>query len=461
MNDEVEHFSAIIIGAGQAGPALAGRLTAAGRTVAIVERHHFGGTCVNTGCTPTKAMVASARVAHMARRASEFGVAVKGRVKVDLAAVKSRKDKILLKSRNGVRGWLLGMERCTVIEAHARFVGPKRIQAGDRVLEADNVFINVGGRAVVPAWDGLSDVNWLDNGSIMELDRLPEHLVVVGGSYIGLEFAQMFRRFGGKVSIAERSDRLVSREDQDVSDEIHRILVAEGIDIHLNANCIGCSGSKKPARARIFAEGGAEIRGSHLLLAMGRRPNTDDLGVDEAGVDLDQRGYIKVDDRLETSVKGVFALGDVNGRGAFTHTAYDDFEVVAANLIDGRNRDVSERILTYGLFIDPPLGRVGMTETEARDSGRPLMIAKQEMQRVGRARERSETDGFMKAIVDAETGRILGATILGIEGDEAIHTVTSTMYANAPWTTLCEAVHIHPTVSELIPTLLSKLEPVE
>lgn len=460
MTSAAERYSAIIIGAGQAGPALADRLTKAGKTVAIVEGGHFGGTCVNTGCTPTKTMIASARAAHVARRAAEFGVHIRGRVKVDFAAVRSRKDEILMRSRNGIHDWLIGMEGCTVIEAHARFEGPTTIRAGDRLLEADQIFINAGGRAVKPDWPGLRQVHWLDNESIMELDKLPPHLIVVGGSYVGLEFAQMFRRFGSEVTITERSSRLAAREDEDASAEIQRLMEAEGIGVHLNANCIGCDGSQSPARVRLFADNGAEVKGTHMLLAMGRRPNTDDLGLDKAGIEVDDRGYIKVDDKLLTTADNVYALGDVNGRGAFTHTAYDDFEIVAANLLEGGDRRATDRIMAYALYIDPPLGRIGMTEAQARQSDRPLMIAKQDMQRVGRARERSETDGFMKVIVDAETDRILGAEILGIEGDEAIHSILSTMYADAPWTTLRKAVHIHPTVSELIPTLLSKLERV-
>ena len=366
-----------------------------------------------------------------------------------------------MSSRNGVRDWLINMPGCTVIEGHARFEGPKRIRAADRLLEAERIFINVGGRAIRPNWSGLTDVEWFDNETIMELDKLPEHLIVVGGSYIGLEFTQMFRRFRSNVTIAERSSQLAPREDGDISTEINRILSEEGIGVMLNADCVGCDGCRAPAQVRVFSDMGVEIRGTHMLLAMGRRPSTDDLGLDKARIEVDERGYIQVDDKLSTNIEDVFALGDVNGRGAFTHTAYDDFEIVAANLLDGANRSVNERFSTYALFVDPPLGRIGMSEAEARRTGWPLMMATQPMARVGRARERSETDGFMKIIVDAETDRILGASILGIEGDEAIHAITSTMYADAPWTTLRRAVHIHPTVSELLPTLLSKLEEVQ
>ena len=450
-------FDAIVIGAGQAGPPLAGRLTAAGMEVALIERKLFGGTCVNTGCTPTKTLVASAHAAHLARRAADFGVHVGGAVSVDMAAVKARKDRVSGDSRRGVEGWLKGMQRCTVFEGHARFVSPRELGVGDERLEADRIFINVGGRAMVPEMPGIDQVAVLTNTSILELDVLPRHLVVIGGSYIGLEFAQIYRRFGSAVSVVERGARLIGHEDEDVSDAVRDILEREGVAVHLNAGCIGFQA--RPDGIAVSLQGASEICGSHVLLAVGRRPNTDQLGLDQAGVAVDARGFITVDDELRTSVAGIWALGDCNGRGAFTHTAYNDFEIVAANLLDGERRRVSDRIPGYALYVDPPLGRVGLTEAAARRSGRPVRVSTRPMSRVGRAVEKGETLGFMKVVVDDETSQILGASILGPGGDEAIHGVLDMMNAKAPYTTLEHAVPIHPTVSELIPTMLSELRP--
>lgn len=456
MANGAEKYSAIIIGAGQAGPGLANRLTGAGRTVAFVERSHFGGTCVNTGCTPTKTMIASARAAHVVRTAGRLGVDA-GPVTIDLAAIRKRKDEVLLASRNGVRNWLKGMDNCTVIEEHARFEAPRLVRAGDRLLEADQIFIDVGGHPFTPDWSGLGEVDWFNNETIMELDEVPRHLVVVGGSYVGLEFAQMFRRFGAEVTVTERSPRLVPKEDEDVSDAVKSMLEAEGIKIDLGTECIGC-GKADGGELKITSDAGNEIRGTHLLLAMGRRPNTHDLGLERAGIATDERGYIAVDDSLETSVAGVYALGDVNGRGAFTHTAYDDHLIAADQILGDGRRSVRDRIRAYALFTDPPLGRVGISETEARQSDRNIRIARLPMARVSRARERDETTGFMKAIVDADTDRILGATIFGIEGDEVIQTILAMMYADRPWTSFGN-VMIHPTVTELLPTLMARLEP--
>jgi pyruvate/2-oxoglutarate dehydrogenase complex dihydrolipoamide dehydrogenase (E3) component len=449
---------AIIIGTGQAGPALARRLSASGMSVAIVERHLFGGTCVNTGCIPTKAMVASAHAAHLARRAADFGVAIGGNVGVDMSRVQSRKDAIAGKSRTGVESSLRKLKNCTVFQGHARFVGKHLVAVGDETLAADRVFINVGGRAAIPPMPGLDRVPYMTNSSMMSLDVVPAHLVIVGGSYVGLEFAQMFRRFGSEVTIVEMRSRLLPREDEEVSAAILDILDQEQIEVRLNAKCISLSAEDDGVSARVdCATGSASVKGTHLLLAVGRRPNTDDLGLDTAGVATDDRGYIAVDDELRTSTPGIWALGDCNGKGAFTHTAYNDFEIVAANLLDGDSRRVSDRITAYALYIDPPLGRAGMTEGEARSRGHDVLVGKRPMSRVGRAIEKSETSGLMKIVVDAKTTDILGAAILGTGGDEAIHCVLDAMYAKAPYPVLQRAMHIHPTVAEFIPTLLGEL----
>ena len=451
-------FDAIIIGAGQAGPSLAGRLTGAGMTVAMIERHLFGGTCVNTGCTPTKTLVASAAVAHQARRAADYGVRIEGGVTIDMRAVKARKDAVVADSRNGLENWLRGMERCTVFKGHARFESAHEVRIGEAVLSAKKIFINVGGRAIVPGLPGVDRIAHLNNTSILELDTLPQHLIVVGGSYIGLEFAQVYRRFGSAVTVIEKGPRLVWREDADVSTAIEEIFAKEDIAVRTGAECIRFEKRGAQIVAGVeCASGDPEVAGSHVLLAVGRRPNTDDLGLDRAGVAVDGRGYITVNDGLRTNVPGIWALGDCNGRGAFTHTSYNDYEIVAANLLDGENRRVSDRVPCYGLFVDPPLGRVGMTETEARQTGRRIRVGKRPMTRVGRAVEKGESLGFMKAIVDADTRQILGAAILGVGGDEAVHCILDTMAAKAPYTTLQHTMHIHPTVSELIPTILGEL----
>jgi len=455
-------FDAIIIGTGQAGPSLAARMTREGLKTAIIERKLFGGTCVNVGCTPTKSLVASARAAYMARRGAVFGVNVDGPVTVDMKKVKARKDGIVRKSNQGVTNWLKDMAGLTVYEGHGSFESPTTVRVNGDLLEAERIVLNVGGRPAVPNMPGVGDVDFLTSSSIMEVDFLPEHLVIVGGSYIGLEFAQMYRRFGAQVTVVEMAPRLIGREDEDVSTAILEILENEGIDVRLNAECITLE--KRGDRVAVTAScepGPEEIIGSHVLLAVGRRPNTDDLGLDKAGVDTDPRGFITVDDQLGTSAPGIWAIGDVNGRGAFTHTSYNDYEILAANMFDDDPRRLSDRITTYGLFIDPPLGRVGMTERDVRESGRDALIGKMMMARVGRARERSETQGFMKVLVDAETKRILGAAILGIGGDEVVHSLTDVMYAGAPYTVIQRATHIHPTVTELIPTLLGDLKPLK
>jgi pyruvate/2-oxoglutarate dehydrogenase complex dihydrolipoamide dehydrogenase (E3) component len=455
----MERYDAIVIGTGQAGPSLAGRLTAAGHRIAVVERKFFGGTCVNTGCTPTKTLVASAYAAHLARRAAEYGVVVKGGVAVDMKAIKARKDRVVEASRTGLERWLRNMKGCTVYDGHARFVAPDAVDVGGATLQANRIFINVGGRSLVPPIPGLDQVRYLTNESMMDVDFLPLHLIVIGGSYIGLEFAQAYARFGSRVTVVELAPRLIAREDEDVSEAVAHILRDEGIDIRLGTRVVGVRKQGEGIAVDIEnASGRSEITGSHLLLAIGRRPNTDDLGLDRAGIAMDERGYIKVDDKLRTNVDGVWALGDCNGRGAFTHTAYNDYEIVAANLLDGGSRRVSDRIPAYALYTDPPLGRAGMTEAEVRRSGRPALIATRPMERVARAFEKGETKGFMKILVDKESGQILGASFLGLSGDEAVHSVLDLMYARASCTVLKRAVHIHPTVSELIPTMIGDLK---
>jgi pyruvate/2-oxoglutarate dehydrogenase complex dihydrolipoamide dehydrogenase (E3) component len=456
----VRPFDAIIIGAGQAGPSLAARLTSAGMTVAFVERHLFGGTCVNTGCMPTKTLVASAYAAHLVRRAADYGVVSTGATSIDMPKVKARADAVSSNARAGVERSLRGMNGCTVFQGHAIFESSKTVRVDQERLTAPRIFIDVGGRAHVPDMPGVTDVSYLTNTSILALDKVPQHLVVVGGSYVGLEFGQMYRRFGAEVTIVEMGPRLIGREDEDVSAEVRSILEREGIAVRTGATCIGLARHEDGVAVSVdCATGSPTSIGSHVLLAVGRRPNTDDLGLDQAGVATDTRGYITVNEDLTTSVPGIWALGDCNGRGAFTHTAYNDFEIVAANLLDGAHRELRERVPAYALYIDPPLGRVGMTEAEARASGRPLLIGRRPMSRVGRAVEKGETQGFMKIVVDAESRRILGASILGTGGDEAIHGVLDIINAGVPCDVLQRAVPIHPTVSELIPTLLSEMVP--
>jgi len=453
-----QRFDAIIIGTGQAGPALAARLAGAGMKLAVIERGRFGGTCVNTGCIPTKTLIASAYAAQLARRAAEYGVTIGGPVAVDMKQVKARKDKISGRSSNGVEQWVRGLENVTVYQGHARFESAHGVQVNGELLEADRIFVNVGGRALVPPMPGLDQVPYLTNSGMMDVDFLPEHLIIIGGSYIGLEFGQMYRRFGARVTVVEKGPRLIQREDEDVSQAVREILEGEGVDIRLNANCMTARRDGDQIAVGLdCASGAPEVHGSHLLLAVGRVPNTDDLGLGKAGVETDAHGYIKVDEQLRTNVSGIWALGDCNGRGAFTHTSYNDYEIVAANLLDNDPRAVADRVPAYALFIDPPLGRAGMTEREARQSGRKVLVGTRPMSRVGRAVERGESLGFMKVVVDAETRMILGAAILGLTGDEVIHSLLDIMYAKAPYTTISRAMHIHPTVSELVPTLLQDL----
>ncbi|HDR9159472.1 FAD-containing oxidoreductase [Burkholderia vietnamiensis] len=456
-----QHFDAIVIGTGQAGPPLAARLAGAGMKVAIVERGRFGGTCVNTGCIPTKTLIASAYAAHLARRAHEYGVSA-GPVSVDMKAVKARKDAIAGRSNHGVEQWVRGLAHTTVLQGHARFEQADTVRVGDELLQAERIFINVGGRAQIPPIPGLDTVPYLTNSTMMDVDFVPEHLVIVGGSYIGLEFGQMYRRFGARVTIVEKGPRLIQREDDDVSQAVQEILAGEGIDVQLGANCLRARRDGERVVVGLDCDGGGrEVAGSHLLLAVGRVPNTDDLGLERAGVATDSRGYITVDEQLRTNVPGIWALGDCNGRGAFTHTAYNDYEIVAANLLDDDPRKVSDRIPAYALYIDPPLGRVGMTLAQAKQTGRRLLVGTRPMTRVGRAVEKGESLGFMKVIVDADDHALLGASILGVTGDEVVHGLLDVMAARAPYTTISRAMHIHPTVSELVPTLLQDLHPVE
>ena len=455
----MRHFDAVVIGTGQAGPSLASRFAAAGKTVAIIERHKFGGTCVNTGCIPTKTLVASAYAAHVARRGADYGF-VTGDVRVDMKRVKARKDAVSGRSNKGVEEWLRGLKNCTVIRGHARFQSSNTVVVNDEVLQADKIYINVGGRASVPEMPGVHEVPFLNNSSIMDVDFVPEHLVIVGGGYVGLEFGQMYRRFGSEVTIVEMGPRLIGREDEDVSQTVREILEAEGIHVRLNAKCISLAKRDGGVAVHITCEEGPpNVLGTHVLLAVRRVPNTNDLDLERAGLATDQHGYIVVDDQLQTNVPGIWALGDCNGRGAFTHTSYNDYEIVADNLFNAEHRRVSDRIQAYALYTDPPLGRCGMTDAEIRESGRAALVVKYPMIRVSRAFEKGETQGFMKICVDRETKQILGAAILGTGGDEVVHVLLDVMYAKAPYTVVQLAMHIHPTVAEYLPTVLSKLEP--
>ena len=456
------NYDAIIIGTGQSGPALARRLAAAGRKVAIIERKLFGGTCVNTGCTPTKTLAASAYVAHVARRAGEYGVRIEGSVDVDTKAVKARKDAVVAVFHNGVEQSLKTLQGCTVFEGHGRFVTQKKVAVNGSELAADQIFINVGARAAIPPISGLDQVPYLTSSSMMDIDFLPSHLMILGGSYVGLEFAQVYRRFGSEVTVIEAGPRLISREDDDVSQAVAGFLKEEGIDVRVDSKIVGVAKQGHSIAAKIELAGrSSQVIGTHMLVATGRRPNTDDLGLDKAGIATDARGYIRVDDQLRTNISGIWAMGDCNGRGAFTHTSWNDFEIVAANLLDNDQRRVSDRITAYALYTDPPLGRAGMTEAEVRNTGKPALISTMAMKDVMRAYERSETKGFMKILVDRDNKQLLGASFLGLEGDEVIHCVLDVMYAKAPYTVIQRAMHIHPTVSEFIPTMMDKLKPLQ
>ncbi len=455
-------FDAIVIGTGQSGPFLAVQMAGAGQRVAIIERGRFGGTCVNTGCIPTKTLVASAYAAHLARRAGEFGVQLAGPISTDMKRVRARKDEITGKSRSALESLLKSTWNCTVYQGHARFESPNEVRVGEDLLTAPQIFINVGARAAIPAMPGVADTPYLTNSTLLDLDILPRHLVIVGGGYVGLEFGQIFRRFGSEVTIIDRTARLIAHEDEDVSLEVQAILEREGIQVRLNATCIELMHHGEEVGARVdCADGVVEVSGSHLLLAMGRSPNTDDLGLEKTGVTRDAHGYIVVDNHLCTNVAGIWALGDCNGRGGFTHTSYNDFKIVAATLLDHEAHSVTDRIRAYNLYVDPPLGRCGMTEREALASGRRVLIGRRPVTQVARAVEKGETQGFMKVLVDADSKQFLGASILGTGGDEVIHCVLDLMYARASYTVMQWAMHIHPTVSELLPTMLDHLRPLE
>ncbi|HXM81221.1 MAG TPA: FAD-containing oxidoreductase [Burkholderiales bacterium] len=455
-----ERFDAIVIGVGQAAPALCARLDKEGLKTALIERKLLGGTCVNNGCIPTKTLIASARAAHVARRGDDYGFSA-GKVRVDMRAVKKRKDGVVKRSSDALAKWIAGMKNVSLVHGHAAFTAPRTVSVNRRLLEADKLFLDVGARALVPDMPGVKDVPFLTNSTMMEVDYLPEHLVIVGGSYIGLEFAQMYRRFGSKVTVVEKAPKLLPREDDDVAQEIRAIMEREGIELRIDAECMEL---KKKGRRIVVGlackDGPPLAEGSHLLLAVGRVPNTQDLGLAKAGIETDERGYIKVDDQCHTTAPGVWALGEANGRGAFTHTSYNDYEIVAANLFDNDPRRISDRIQTYALFIDPALGRAGMNEAEARKSGKRVLAGKMPMTRVSRAREAGETQGFMKVLVDADSKELLGASLLGLNADEVVHSLLDMMYAKKPYTTIQRAVHIHPTVTELIPTLLGTLKPL-
>jgi pyruvate/2-oxoglutarate dehydrogenase complex dihydrolipoamide dehydrogenase (E3) component len=456
-------YDAIVIGAGQAGPSLAARFSGAGKSVAIIERDLFGGTCVNSGCTPTKTLIASARIAYDTRRAHSYGIELPtDSVAVNMRAVQARKKRIVGASQSGLENWIRGMQNCTVYRGHARFESARCVNIDGQELTSEQIFVNVGGRPRIPAFPGIDHVAFLTSTSLLELEELPAHLIVIGGSYVGLEFAQMYRRFGSDVTVIEKEPRLLSHEDAEVAAAVQSALEAEGIQILLGAECIQLAQNAESVTASVHcSEGSPQITGSHVLMAMGRVPNTDDLGLEKAGVETDHAGFIKVDDELRTNVSGIWALGDCNGKGAFTHTAYNDYEIVAANLFEGNlRRRLSDRIPCYALFVDPPLGRVGLTERDALAQGHAIRIGSRPMARVARAVEKGETQGLMKVVVDARSHLILGASILGVGADEAIHSIIDVMAAKVPYTTLQNTVHIHPTVSELIPTILGELGPI-
>ncbi|MCE7948015.1 MAG: mercuric reductase [Chloroflexi bacterium CFX4] len=458
-----DQFDAIIIGAGQAGGPLSTALARAGWRTALIERAHVGGTCVNEGCTPTKTMIASARVAHLARRAADYGVQTDS-VQVDLATVRGRKRAIVESFRGGSQRHIESTEGVTLIFGTAHFSAPYEItvQRNDgtqQTLSAPKIFLNVGARAAIPSLEGIEDVPYLTSTSIMELDSLPEHLIILGGGYIGVEFGQTFRRFGAHVSIVQRGDQLLGREDADLAAEFADMLRGEGINIALNARATRTWQQNGALYLEVESESASmTLRGSHLLVAAGRVPNTDTLNLAAAGIQADSRGFIKVNERLETNVAGIYALGDVNGGAAFTHIAYDDFRIVRDNLLHGAARTTQDRLVPYTVFTDPQLGRVGLSEREARAKGLNIRVAKLPMAHVARAIETDETRGFMKAILDAETGQILGAAVLGIEGGEIVSVLQMAMIGRVPYTAIRDGVFAHPTLSESLNNLFMTLD---
>jgi pyruvate/2-oxoglutarate dehydrogenase complex dihydrolipoamide dehydrogenase (E3) component len=454
-------YDAIVIGSGQAGNPLCQKLADHGWTVALIEKEHLGGTCVNTGCTPTKTMIASAQVAHYARHAARWGVRT-GDVSVDLAKVVARKDQIVSQVRGGQERKMQQRKNLHLHRGIARFLDPHRLRVGDQVLEGQRVFINTGTRVAVSPLDGLDAVPYLTNATIMELTEVPEHLVVLGGGYIGLEFGQMFRRFGSRVTVVHNGGQILAREDADVAAELQKTLEAEGLRFVLNARATRTDlQSRRVALTMQTGSGSETVTGSHLLVATGRVANSDELGLENVGLKTEAHGFIRVNNRLETGVPGIWALGDVKGGPAFTHIAYNDFQIVYANLIEGRSLTTDNRHVPYSVFTDPQLGRVGLTEKEARAGGRRLKVGKIPMGWVARAIERDETAGLMKLVVDADTDRILGAAILGTEGGELVQLLGAVMLAGAPYTLLKGAVYIHPTLAEGFWTLMEEVKAVD
>jgi len=456
----VKKYDAIVIGSGQGGNPLSYGLAEHGWTVALVEKSHLGGTCVNTGCTPTKTMIASAQVAHYARNGARWGVQA-GPVGVDLSAIVDRKNAVVLRSREGQERNVARHPSLHLYRGHARFLSAHEVQVAEEVLQSERIFIDTGTRPHPPRLSGLDTIDYLTNESLMEMRDVPEHLLVLGAGYVGLEFGQMFRRFGSRVTIVHRGRQILPREDEDVARELQKALENEGIEFRLNSNSVQVE-KRPPQIALTLEEAGQRetITGSHLLAATGRRPNTDDLGLDKAGVELDAHGYVKVNSRLETGVAGIWAIGDVKGGPAFTHISYNDYQIIFANLIEQKNLSIANRYVPYSLFTDPQLGRVGVTEKEARASGQKLKIGAYEMSHVARAIERGETAGLMKLIVNAETDRIIGAAILSIEGGELVQVLGALMLAGAPYTVLKGAVYIHPTLAEGFFGLMESVKPV-
>jgi pyruvate/2-oxoglutarate dehydrogenase complex dihydrolipoamide dehydrogenase (E3) component len=450
---------ALIIGAGQAASPLARLLADKGQKVALAEGAHVGGSCVNYGCTPTKTIIASAKIAHQARRGAEYGV-ITGDVSIDFKRVLERAHEILLGMRNNnVRS--LERRKVPILRDFATFEDPHHVRVGDTLVEADRIYINTGVHGIVPDIPGIQDIPYLDEKRILELDAVPEHVIILGGGYIGIEFSQALRRLGSRVTVIDTNPQILKREDEDISRLAQQILEEEGIGFYLNARVTRAEGGPGRVKLTVVIDGSSRVlEGTDLMLAVGRRPWTEPLALDKAGVETDARGFIKVDDHLRTNVPHIYALGDVNGQGAFTHTSYDDYMIVANNL-DGGDLGVSHRIPTYAVFMDPPLGRVGLSEKEVRESGRKALMATMKMASVGRAKEMGETKGVMKVLVDAETERILGATLLGLSGDEVVNTIVGLMYADAKYTVLKHAVIGHPTVAELLPTMMQQLKPLE